>query len=327
MPPKGKAKVFAEEAVEEEEVDVEQEQGTPQVIGEPELEPEDVKSSVISLSDLISAMKSFREPSEKLDKAAPELRKPEPFTGKDPKKLKAFLFQCQLYFRSSSAFEDDANKVTFALSYLREVAQDWFEPGITGQLPEPPDWLTNWELFIGELQRNFGPFDESADLEHELSSLYMRDNQQISDYLVRFNSAAVRLPWGEPALRYRFYEGLPARIKDEIMKGDGKPSTLHGLREKAQNIDARYWERQQERSREQRTQPQRPQPAKQPASSSYTPAATPSTAPRWTNTPKPQPADQKPKFKDSAKPATPKIDLSGKLDSRGRLTQPRTTIS
>ena len=110
----------------------------------------------------------------------------------------------------SSAFEDDTNRVTFALSYLRENAQDWFEPGITGQLPEAPGWLNNWDEFVDKLQQNFSPFDETANIKHEISALRMKDGQQLSDYLVQFNSLATQSSWGESALRYRFYDGLPS---------------------------------------------------------------------------------------------------------------------
>jgi hypothetical protein len=77
----------------------------------------------------------------------------------------------------------------------------------------------------------------------------MRDNQRVSDYLVRFSGLALHCSWEEPALRYRFYEGLPPRIKDELSKSK-KPRTLQVLKQKVQNIDARYWERAQECSRE-----------------------------------------------------------------------------
>jgi hypothetical protein len=73
---------------------------------------------------------------------AGKLCEPEPFTRKDPKKLKAFIFQCQLYFWSSD-FDSDSRKVTFALSYLRDVAQEWFEPSISGLTDEPPEWFDN----------------------------------------------------------------------------------------------------------------------------------------------------------------------------------------
>jgi hypothetical protein len=123
---------------------------------------------------------------------------------------------------------------------------------------------------------------------------------------------ALHCSWGEPALRYRFYKGLPPQIKDELSKGK-KPRTLQVLKQKVQNIDARYWERAQERSREQQY---RQNPSK---SSTCTASAVP------TATPKPTPCsdfclEQKPKPKDS-KPSTPHVDLSGKFDSKGKLTQ------
>jgi Retrotransposon gag protein len=152
-----------------------------------------------------------------------KLREPEPFTGKDPKKLKAFIFQCQLYFRNSD-FDSDSKKVTFALSYLQDVAQEWFEPGISGLADEPLEWFDNWEAFLDELRTNFRPYDKTGNAEHELISLRMRDNQHVSDYLVRFSRLALRCSWGEPALRYRFCKGLP-RIKDELSKSE-KPRAL-----------------------------------------------------------------------------------------------------
>ena len=118
------------------------------------------------------------------------------------------------------------------------MAQEWFEPGISDLTDDYPEWLDNWDLFVDKLQTNFGPFDESANVKHKLTNLRMKDSQCISEYLVHFNSLAVHCLWGESALRYRFYEGLPARLKDEICRGDGKLNTLSELRKKAQNIDA-----------------------------------------------------------------------------------------
>ena len=80
------------------------------------------KSSSIPIDDLFSALKSFGKTSSKPGTIG-NLREPELFMGRDPKKLKPFLFQCQLYFRGSSEFEDNAKRVTFALSYLQDVAQ------------------------------------------------------------------------------------------------------------------------------------------------------------------------------------------------------------
>ena len=136
--------------------------------------------------------------------------------GKDPKKLKTFLMQCRLYFWGSSEFEDDTKRVIFAVSYLQDVAQEWFEPGLSGLTNTYPDWLDSWDAFVDELQTNFSPFDKSANVEHDLTNLQMKDTQCISDYLVHFNLLAVCCPWRESALWYRFHEELPAQLKDEI---------------------------------------------------------------------------------------------------------------
>jgi Retrotransposon gag protein len=198
------------------------------------------------------------------------------------------------------------------LSYLWDVVQEWFEPSISRLTDEPPKWFVNWEAFLDELHTNFRPYDKTGDAKHELNNLHMRDNQRVSDYLVHFSGLALSCSWGEPALRYRFYESLPPQIKDKLSKGE-KPRTLQVLKQKVQNINARYWEWAQERSHEQ-------QYRQNPANSSTSAAsAVPSTIP------KPTPhsnfcSEQKLKPKNS-KPSTLHVDLSGKLNFKGKLTQ------
>jgi hypothetical protein len=85
------------------------------------------------------------------------------------------------------------------------------------------------------------------------------------------------------------------------------------LKQKVQNIDARYWEQAQECSCEQQYRQNLSK------SSTSTASAVLST------TPKSIPhsefcSEQKPRPKDS-KPTTPRVDLSGKLNSKGKLTQ------
>ena len=84
-------------------------------------------------------------------------------------------------------------------------------------------------------------------------NLHMKDNQRLSDYLIRFTAIAVQCPWGEAPLKYWFYNGLPSWIKDELSKGQGKHQPLKDLQNAAQKIDSRYWEHVQEHSRKQRS--------------------------------------------------------------------------
>ena len=153
---------------------------SPQVVVEEDIPVSDEDKSTLSpLTELATLIKSLKPKSD-----AGKFKEPEPFTGRDPKKLKAFIFQCQLYFRSLSDFNDGTRRVNFALSYLKDVAQEWFEPGISSLASKLPVWLSNWDAFVEELRHNFGPFDEQGDAETELMNLYMKNSQQVSDYLV-----------------------------------------------------------------------------------------------------------------------------------------------
>ena len=82
-------------------------------------------------------------------------------------------------------------------------------------------------------------------------TLKIRDNQCISEYIVKFNSLQTRLDWGDSTLQHWFYLGLPARLKDKICRDNGKPSTLQAMSLKAQHIDACYWEYKNEITHEQ----------------------------------------------------------------------------
>ena len=144
---------------------------------------------------------------------------PDTFDGTNPKKLHAFLVQCELNFQDRRrAFNTDQAKVTFAQSYLKGMALEWFKPDLLGTLDvyDRPLWMDNWREFITELQLQFGPHDPIGDAEHQLDNLRMKDTQRIVRYIVEFNCLTSQLKgYGDAALRHKFYTGLP-RVKDEI---------------------------------------------------------------------------------------------------------------
>jgi len=180
----------------------------------------------------------------------PKLREPDPFDGSDSRKLRTFILQCKLNFRDRpDMFKSDTDKVNYMLSYLKGSALDCFEPALLD--PNEPQWLSNFTLFIEELEANFGTYDPVGEAEAELEALRMHDSHQATKYFIKFQQLASRVQWGEAALRRQAYNGLAKRIKDDMVHHD-KPNTLAGLRKLVQAIDARYWERRNEVSRETR---------------------------------------------------------------------------
>jgi hypothetical protein len=236
--------------------------------------------------------------------------------------------QCRFQFRDRpAAFHDNVQKINFTLSYLRGQAFQWFEPGFSGRLDDPPAWLDHWEEFVKELEVNFGPYDETGEAENELATLKML-GQRISKYLIRFNSLASRCDWGDSALRHRFYEGLPSHLKDEVSRGDSKPKTLLLMRQKAQNADTRYWEWKAEIARENNSG--KPEKANDKSSSNNSNNNNVSSSNNNSNNNSSKKnnkkSDKGQKQQNSGKQqqasgSALKNDLSSKLDLSGKLTQ------
>jgi hypothetical protein len=149
-----------------------------------------------------------------------KLRDPDPFDGKDSKKLRGFLLQCKLNFRAKpESFHDDEAKVTYVLSFLKEPAIDFFEPFLVNNRVEPA-WLTDFELLTEELYINFGPYDQQAEAEIELEQLVMKDSHKATKFFVEFYQLSAMLNHNESSLYRKAYTAMLKRIKDEMVHFD-----------------------------------------------------------------------------------------------------------
>ena len=176
----------------------------------------------------------------------PEARSPDRFDGASPSKLRPFLTQCRLVFLNHpKRFNTDRAKVLYAGSFLSGTAADWFEPFTLDNADEAVV-LDSWQLFHERIERIFGDSNSVATAEHNIDTLYMRDNQQINDYITRFRTYSAQLKWDDQPLMYAFRKGLANRILDELARIDS-PANLSDLMEVSLKIDNRHWERERER--------------------------------------------------------------------------------
>jgi hypothetical protein len=269
--------------------------------------------------------KTLRKSKKDRDGSVGKVRDPDQFDGQDPKKLRIFLVQLELNFSDRpTVFRQDRTKVNFALSYLKGTALEWFEPALYQARARPniePAWRNDWEVFTHELRANFGPHDPVGEAESELERLQMKETHHITKYNVDFTRLSSQLYWGEAALRHRYYRGLPARIKDEISRV-GKPARLIDLRNLAQSIDARYWERRAEISRE---TPTTKNPGSTKSASDAQDKPSSSSSSQKSQGKKPENSDRSsqrpaPNRTSQALPATRSPELQGKLGKDGKLT-------
>ena len=186
----------------------------------------------------------------KESKARTKAREPDLFDGSSPNKLRSWKASLVINFLDQEqAFQTKESKVIYAFSYLRGTALAWFKLNLLTSTGDcAPAWTTSFTAFVQELQDNFGPADPIGQAEAAIKSLEMRPSERVTSYIVKFNTYAVQIQWGDAALRSQFYDGLPDRLKDEISRV-GKPDSVLQMRRLAQSFDARHWERQEELAR------------------------------------------------------------------------------
>ena len=189
-----------------------------------------------SLAQAIIYMMEALRPREGSSTKRGKSKEPDTFDGSDPKKLNNFILLCNLYFCQNLSYNKDATKVTFALSYLRGMALEYFESTLLDS-DDFPDWMDKWDTFIHTLRIQFGTINPTGDAESSIDYLKMQDNQHIVKYNVEFNRLAVRTGRDEVILCHRYYTSLAKRIKDTMGK-QGKPATLDAMKTLAHSISA-----------------------------------------------------------------------------------------
>ena len=77
-------------------------------------------------------------------------------------------------------------------------------------------WMWDFEVFLNELEVNFGPHDPVGDAEKSLTEISMKDGSRIVKYNVEFWKLVMRVDWNESALTARYFRGLPLRLRVSI---------------------------------------------------------------------------------------------------------------
>ena len=169
-----------------------------------------------------------------------KLHNPNAFDGYNPCKLCTFLLQCKLNFHDrQDHFQDDSVKVSDVHPFLKGTALECFKPRLLAD--DEPAWLSDFRLFVQELESNFSTYDPIGEAKAELEALHMQENHQATKYFIKFTLLAIHVQWGKAALLWQAYNGLAKQIKDDMVHHE-KLTTLANLRKLVQAIDSHYWE-------------------------------------------------------------------------------------
>ena len=158
-----------------------------------------------------------------------------------------------------------------------------------------------------------------------LDNLHMKPSDKISTYNVDFMRYASQLGWGNSVLCHHNYQRLPNRIQDPISTWEqGKPTLFQDMYALAMTIDYCYWERDCERHYAKQVEKEALKSHSWKQGKAFTSGSV--TASQSKANPSPAASSTKnPSSKPSSSPAskkqpnTPRMDLSSKLASNGKL--------
>src|SRR5882724_5553627 len=131
---------------------------TPAVMSTHHLADDDTPASSSQEAEATAFAEAIGKVLKTNNSSKPKLWELDPLDGSDSRKLHTFILQCKLNFRDCpDQFQDDTTKVNYILSHLKGSTLDCFEPALLD--PIEPIWLSDLNLFIEELETNFGTYN------------------------------------------------------------------------------------------------------------------------------------------------------------------------
>ena len=170
------------------------------------------------------------------------------FSRGSSNELRAFVFQCQIYFHAcKEEFLKDTERIFFAIFYLQSVALDYFEPFINeAEAYQNFDFLKDWLAFVQKLFNLFGLYSPEDDNKDAIVAISFPNNSKAVNYFIQFAKFQNQIHWDDRALRKVVKNTISDCILDELRFSHENVSIFEGLKRAVMRIDNDFWKRQQE---------------------------------------------------------------------------------
>ncbi|THU88005.1 hypothetical protein K435DRAFT_803854 [Dendrothele bispora CBS 962.96] len=169
-----------------------------------------------------------------------EIRKPTAFDGSDRELWRPFLSDCyRMFVAKPTIYSTDQSKVTYASSWFTGAAARYYQNQVEQEL-ENGLWIPSlheWPIFIREFGRLFGLHDEVLHAQASLDKVIQRFGESFGDFLVRFEDAALRTQYNDPARRWRLLLQIRRDLRDRLTLVGRIPSTFDEVVKRLLDID------------------------------------------------------------------------------------------
>ena len=167
------------------------------------------------------------------------------FSGGNPNKLRAFIFQYQIYFHvCKEEFREDSEKIFFAISYLWEIALDYFETFINEtDLSQSFDFLEEQPAFVQKLSNLFGSYSPEDDDKDAIVAILFPVEDKAVNYFIQFAKYQNCIRWDDCSLHKVVKDTFPSHIYNKLCFCYEDISTFEGLKRTVLRVDNNYWKR------------------------------------------------------------------------------------
>ncbi|KAF4311420.1 putative retrotransposon gag protein [Botryosphaeria dothidea] len=216
----------------------------------PALQTEPTRAELLQLIEELKAQNArLIEHTTKRSATKVKVAAPEKFDG-DRKKLQSFLLQMQRYLQFNQAqFDNDAEEVLFASTYLRGTAEAWMEPYLRDHLAnehslekrraKTKEIFDTYTGFADNLRATFNDRDEVRKASNDIMTV--RQMGSVTVYATKFQQLAAYLEWSDETFRDLFYKGLKDEVKKNMITHE-YPPTFQKMVDLASQIDGRMYE-------------------------------------------------------------------------------------
>ncbi|THV01566.1 hypothetical protein K435DRAFT_793180 [Dendrothele bispora CBS 962.96] len=169
-----------------------------------------------------------------------EIRKPTTFNGSNRELWRPFLSDCYRMFSAKpTIYSTEQSKVTYASSWFTGAAARYYQNQVEQEM-ENSLWipaLHEWSIFVGEFGRLFGLHDEVLHAQSSLDKVIQKYGESFADFIVRFEDAALKTMYNDPAKRWRLLLQIRKDLRDRLTLVGRIPETFEEVVQRLLDID------------------------------------------------------------------------------------------
>ncbi|THV06361.1 hypothetical protein K435DRAFT_849156 [Dendrothele bispora CBS 962.96] len=169
-----------------------------------------------------------------------EIRKPTAFDGSNRELWRPFLSDCYRMFSAKpTIYSAEQSRVTYASSWFTGAAARYYQNQVEQEM-ENGLWipaLHEWSIFVKEFGCLFGLHDEVLHAQSSLDKVIQQFGESFADFIVRFEDAALKTLYNDPAKRWRLLLQIRKDLRDRLTLVGRIPETFDEVVRRLLDID------------------------------------------------------------------------------------------